>query len=50
MQAGLASRIDNMEGITAWRDENGDTRIAILSDDNYSRIQRTLLLEFRLDK
>lgn len=49
MQAGLASRIDNMEGITAWRDENGDTRIAILSDDNYSRIQRTLLLEFRLD-
>ncbi len=50
MQAGLASRIDNMEGITAWRDENGDTRIAILSDDNYSRIQRTLLLEFRLDE
>lgn len=48
MEAGLASRIDNMEGITAWRDSEGRTRIAILSDDNYARIQRTLLLEFVL--
>ena len=50
MQAGLTSRIDNMEGITAWRDTDGKTRIAILSDDNYSRLQRTLLLEFRLEE
>jgi len=50
MQAGLTSRIDNMEGITAWRDETGATRIMILSDDNYTRLQRTLLLEFRMDE
>ncbi len=50
LEAGLGSRIDNMEGITAWRDETGRSRIAIVSDDNYARIQRTLLLEFRLEE
>lgn len=49
MEAGLSSRIDNMEGITSWQTATGETRIAIISDDNYSRLQRTLLLEFRLD-
>lgn len=49
MEAGLSSRIDNMEGITTWQTPDGETRIAILSDDNYSTLQRTLLLEFRLN-
>ena len=49
MEAGLTSRIDNMEGITTWQTATGETRIVILSDDNYSRLQRTLLLEFRLN-
>lgn len=50
MEAGLASRIDNMEGITSWRDTEGQIRIAILSDDNFSSLQRTLLLEFVLNQ
>jgi len=50
MEAGLSSRIDNMEGITIWQTPEGETRIAILSDDNYSRLQRTLLLEFKLNQ
>ncbi len=51
MEAGLTSRIDNMEGITAWTTANGETRIAIISDDNYNkRLQRTLLLEFKLNE
>lgn len=50
-EAGLSSRIDNMEGIAAWRDEDGRTRIVLISDDNFNRrIQRTLLLEFVLDR
>lgn len=50
MEAGLTSRIDNMEGITTWQTPEGNTRIAIISDDNYNRrLQRTLLLEFELN-
>ncbi|MGB7286449.1 MAG: esterase-like activity of phytase family protein [Salaquimonas sp.] len=50
LEAGLSSRIDNMEGITTWQTANGEIRIAILSDDNYNkRLQRTLLLEFKLN-
>jgi len=50
MEAGLTSRIDNMEGISAWNTANGETRIALISDDNYNSFQRTLLLEFRLEE
>ncbi|MCB1385693.1 MAG: esterase-like activity of phytase family protein [Nitratireductor sp.] len=50
-EADLSSRIDNMEGIAAWRDGEGRTRIALVSDDNFNkRLQRTLLLEFVLDE
>jgi len=49
MEASLSSRIDNMEGITTWQTSTGETRIAIMSDDNFNVIQRTLLLEFRLN-
>ena len=50
-EAGLSSRIDNMEGISAWRDGEGRTRIVLISDDNFNRrLQRTLLLEFVLDE
>ena len=50
-EAGLSSRIDNMEGIAAWRDANGQTRIVLISDNNFNRrLQRTLLLEFILDE
>ena len=47
MEAGLASEIDNMEGIAAHRDGRG-TVLTVVSDDNGSFLQRTLLLEFLL--
>ena len=40
--------IDNFEGIAAWRGPKGETLIALLSDDNFSPLQRTLLLLFEL--
>ena len=40
--------IDNMEGIAAWRGKDERTVIAILSDDNFNPLQRTLLLLFEL--
>lgn len=39
---------DNFEGIAATR-EGRDTMLWLVSDDNQSRLQRSLLLKFRLD-
>ncbi len=41
-------QIDNMEGLSLSRFADGSTRITLVSDDNFSASQRTLLLEFRL--
>lgn len=43
-----ALTVDNMEGIDAQRSPSGETLVWIISDDNYSFLQRTLLLHFRL--
>lgn len=40
--------VDNMEGISARRGENGEMLIYLVSDDNFSGFQRTLLLMFEL--
>jgi hypothetical protein len=40
--------IDNMEGIAVHDGPDGETRIAIVSDDNFNDWERTLLLEFGL--
>ena len=40
--------IDNMEGLAVRRDNSGRTIIYLISDDNYSMFQRTLLLVFEL--
>ena len=40
--------VDNMEGIAARRDNAGRTLVYLLSDDNFSVLQRTLLLMFEL--
>jgi hypothetical protein len=45
---GMAYSIDNMEGIAVHRDEAGRTILTIISDDNFSALQRTLLLQFEL--
>ena len=43
-----ALTFDNMEGIDARRNDAGETLVYLVSDDNYSFLQRTLLLMFRL--
>lgn len=42
--------LDNMEGLTARRGANGETLIYLISDDNFNRLQRTLLLVFALEE
>jgi hypothetical protein len=44
--ADLGQEIDNMEGIDAHVTPEGDTVLTMVSDDNFSMIQRTLLLQF----
>ena len=44
----LGQEIDNMEGIDAHVTEEGETVLSMVSDDNFSSIQRTLLLQFTL--
>jgi hypothetical protein len=46
--ADLGHEIDNMEGIDAHLTPEGDTVLTMVSDDNFSMIQRTLLLQFTL--
>jgi hypothetical protein len=46
--ADLGQEIDNMEGIAAHVTPEGDTVLTMVSDDNFSMIQRTLLLQFTL--
>ncbi len=47
VEADLGYEIDNMEGLSVHQ-ENGRTILTLISDDNFSVIQRTLLLEFEL--
>lgn len=47
IQADLGQEIDNMEGL-AVHQENGRTVLTLISDDNFSFLQRTVLLEFEL--
>jgi len=42
------ANIDNMEGIAVRRGPKGETLLYILSDDNYSPLERTLLLMFEV--
>ncbi|MDE2468556.1 MAG: esterase-like activity of phytase family protein [Bradyrhizobium sp.] len=47
-EADLGEEIDNMEGIDAFVTPQGETVLTMVSDDNFSLIQRTLLLQFVL--
>jgi hypothetical protein len=40
--------IDNMEAISAHRSKSGETILTLMSDDNFSPLQRTLLMQFAL--
>lgn len=45
-----AANIDNMEAVAVSTDPAGDLVLTLLSDDNFSFLQRTLLLQFTLPK
>ena len=47
-EADLGNEIDNLEGIDAHVTPEGETVLTMVSDDNFSMIQRTLLLQFTL--
>jgi hypothetical protein len=44
----MGYEIDNMEGLSVNRTPAGDILLTMISDDNFSPLQRTLLLQFRL--
>ena len=46
--ADLGYQIDNMEGIAVNRNAAGETIITLVSDDNFSVLQRNLLLQFAI--
>lgn len=46
--ADMAYQLDNMEGLAVHRDASGATVLTLISDDNFSPLQRTLLLQFTL--
>ncbi|MBV9971103.1 MAG: esterase-like activity of phytase family protein, partial [Xanthobacteraceae bacterium] len=47
-EADMGYQIDNMEGISTHRTEAGDLILTMVSDDNFSFLQRTILLQFKL--
>ena len=48
IEADYSTTIDNMEGLALHRAANGELRLTLISDDNYSILQHTLLLQFAL--
>jgi hypothetical protein len=46
--ADMGYQIDNMEGLSVHRDNSGALVLTLVSDDNFSPLQRTLLLQFTL--
>lgn len=49
-EIGPPDDIDNMEGLALRRGADGRTYIFMLSDDNFSALQRTLLLQFAVEE
>jgi hypothetical protein len=48
LEADLGYEIDNLEGLSVHRSPGGETVLTLISDDNFSILQRTLLLQFTL--
>lgn len=48
LEADMGFQIDNMEGLSVHRAPDGATVLTLVSDDNFSILQRTLLLQFAL--
>ncbi len=48
LEADASFQIDNMEGLDVFQAEDGSTHIILVSDNNFSILQRNLMLEFKL--
>ena len=48
IKADLGQQIDNMEGLAVHRTADGAVVLTLISDDNFSPLQRTVLLQFTL--
>jgi len=48
IEADLGYQIDNMEGIAVTTNAAGESIVTVVSDDNFSPIQRNLVLQFAL--
>ncbi len=48
LTADSGHHVDNMEGLSIHRNAQGETLLTLVSDDNFSIAQRTLILRFRL--
>jgi hypothetical protein len=46
--ADMGFQIDNMEGLSVHRGASGDLILTLVSDDNFSALQRTILLQFKM--
>jgi hypothetical protein len=46
--ADMGQQIDNMEGMSVHRAADGALVLTLVSDDNFSQLQRTVLLQFTL--
>jgi hypothetical protein len=47
-EADMRCQIDNMEGLSVHQSPSGQVVLTMISDDNFSPLQRTLLLQFSL--
>src|SRR5215472_3261507 len=48
VSADMGYQIDNMEGLSVHRSAAGDVVLTLVSDDNFSPLQRTILLQFKM--
>lgn len=44
----IPAQYDNLEGISVWQDARGQLVVTMISDDNFLRILRTQIVEYRL--
>src|SRR5262249_38326209 len=48
IEASLGSEIDNMEALAVSRNERDETILTVMSDDNFSFLERSIVLRFAL--
>ena len=48
LEANDSLNIDNMEAVAAHRAASGETILTLMSDDNFSALQRTLIMQFSM--